>query len=153
MFAGTPATAPAAPGAPEGKPKITVAMLPNGTRLGTIGGIEGLAPGLMSAGIGRVPAAQTFLDVSQGNRISESLYDQDLPLLRFDASGVVPVDWEAVVERADDTPADIVPGLLGDALERAGIPARAEERSDQARLIAADRAGEIPPAGRGATTC
>ena len=128
---------------------MTIALLPNGTGLGALGGIEGVAPGLMSAGIGRVPAAQTFLDLSQGNRVSESLYESDLPFLHFDAEGVAPADWQAVVERAEDTPADIVPGLLGDTLQRRGIPARAEERTDQARLIAADRTGEVRPAGGG----
>ena len=128
---------------------MTIAVLPNGTRLGTIGGIEGLAPGLMSAGIGRVAAIQTFLDISQGNRVSQSLYESQLRFLRFDASGVVPADWQAVLDRAESAPADIVPGLLGATLEQAGIAARAEERSYQARLIAADRAGKVTPAGRG----
>ena len=133
----------------EAGPAITVAVLPNGTGLGTIGDVEGLAPGLMSAGIGRVPAIQTFLDISQGNRVSQSLYESQLRFLRFDASGVMPADWQAVVDRAAGAPADIVPGLLGQTLEQAGIAARAEERSYQARLIAADGAGEVLQPGDG----
>ena len=38
----------------------------------------------MSAGIGGVPAAQTYLDITQGNRVSESLYDDELPSIGFD---------------------------------------------------------------------
>jgi len=33
----------------------------------------------MSAGLGTVPAQQTYLDVGQGNRIFDSLYDTELP--------------------------------------------------------------------------
>ena len=39
----------------------------------------GLSPGLMSAGLGSVPAEQTYLDIGQGNRVFDSLYDSDLP--------------------------------------------------------------------------
>ena len=48
----------------------------------------------MSAGIGGVPAAQTYLDITQGNRVSESLYDDELPSIGFDRAGVEAADWE-----------------------------------------------------------
>jgi hypothetical protein len=62
----------------------------------------------MSAGLGTVPAAQTYLDVGQGNRVFDSLYDSDLPPF----NGSRAQWWRAVQERADSAPADIVPGLL-----------------------------------------
>jgi hypothetical protein len=77
-----------------------------------------MSPGLMSAGLGSVPAEQTYLDVGQGNRVFDSLYKGDLP------RGEVPLDRpvmnEAILRRAESAPADVVPGLLATTLERAG---------------------------------
>jgi len=74
----------------------------------------------MSAGLGSVPAQQTYLDITQGNRVFDSLYDQKLPELDGCASW-----WPAVVERADSAPADIAPGLLTSSLQDAGVGVRA----------------------------
>ena len=38
-----------------------------------------MSPGLLSAGLGSVPAEQTYLDITQGNRVFDSLYDSELP--------------------------------------------------------------------------
>jgi len=78
-----------------------------------------MAVGLMSAGMGSVPAEQTYLDISQGNRVFDSLYDEPLPP---DVGGGIcgPAYSKAVVERAESAPADIVPGLLAETLRRAG---------------------------------
>ena len=43
-----------------------------------------MAVGLLSAGIGSVPAAQTWIDIGQGARLNESLYDEGLPRLYVD---------------------------------------------------------------------
>lgn len=68
----------------------------------------GFSPGLMSAGLGTVPPNQTYLDIGQGNRVFDSLYDQDLATIGNDCTA-----WmEAVEERAESAPADIVPFLL-----------------------------------------
>ena len=40
-----------------------------------------MAVGLLSAGIGTVPPAQTYLDIGQGARLDQSLYDEPLPPL------------------------------------------------------------------------
>ena len=65
----------------------------------------------MSAGLGTVPPEQTYLDIGQGNRVFDSLYDArpaaELRRATARAGG------EAVGERAESAPADIVPGLLG----------------------------------------
>jgi len=69
----------------------------------------------MSAGLGSVPAAQTYLDISQGNRVFDSLYDSELP--RKVGGGICgPGYTRAVVERAESAPAEIVPGLLATTL-------------------------------------
>jgi hypothetical protein len=126
---------------PEGT--VTIAILPYGTELSALERIPGMATGLMSAGLGRVPSAQTYLDITQGNRTSEALYDFELPFLLLDRSGVRPARWAKVVERARGAPADLVPGLMATTLDDAGVPARAGRRLSQSSIIAADREGLI----------
>ncbi|HET8640180.1 MAG TPA: hypothetical protein VFL89_08050, partial [Solirubrobacterales bacterium] len=91
----------------------------------------------MSAGLGSVPAEQTYLDITQGNRVFDSLYDSDLPPLK--SKRECPGWWRSAVERAESAPADIVPGLLASTLEASGIGVRA-------RTTGSGRAGA---AGRG----
>lgn len=77
----------------------------------------------MSAGLGTVPPGQTYLDISQGNRVFDSLYDGPLPVRKGD-----PVRWwREVVERAESAPAEIVPGLLQSTLAGAGLRSRFSE--------------------------
>ncbi len=73
-----------------------------------------------------MPAEQTYLDITQGNRVFDSLYDSDLPA---DIGGGVcgPAYSPMVVERAESAPAAIVPGLLAATLGAAGK--RCEVRS------------------------
>ena len=66
----------------------------------------------MSAGLGSVPAGQTYLDIGQGNRVFDSLYDRDLPPLCR--------SFDEVEERAASAPAEIEPALLITALEGKG---------------------------------
>jgi len=103
---------------------VTVALLPKSTTVEQLAKV-GLAPGLMSAGLGTVPAEQTYLDISQGNRVFDSLYDAELP--RDVGGGVCgPSYSQAVVERAESAPAEIVPGLLAATLEEHGDRCRVE---------------------------
>jgi hypothetical protein len=98
---------------------VVVALLPKGTSVGELAGIPGVSPGLLSAGLGSVPARQTYLDVSQGTRVFDSLYGSELP---GDVGGGIcgPSYSRAVVERAESAPADIIPGLLTATLQKAG---------------------------------
>jgi hypothetical protein len=101
-------------------PTVSVLWLPDETTVAELAGM-GLSPGIMSAGLGKVPAEQTDLDITQGNRVFDSLYDSDLPQLNQDCAA-----WfEAVTQRAESAPADIVPGLLSQRLEEAGVGIRA----------------------------
>ena len=97
-----------------------------------------MALGLMSAGIGTVPAKQTYLDISQGNRVDPVLYD-----------GPPLGGWASLRSRAESAPADIVPGLLGTTLQRARIARRAAGDAGSAALLGVNEAGEIPEARRG----
>lgn len=84
----------------------------------------GFSPGLMSAGLGTVPATQTYLDVGQGNRVFNSLYEDPLP----EMTGNRTRWWREVIERAESAPADIVPGLLSSKLRAAGVSRLFEAR-------------------------
>jgi hypothetical protein len=87
--------------------------------------IPGISPGLMSAGLGSVPAEQTYLDISQGNRVFDSLYGAELP--RDVGGGICgPAYSLAVIERAESAPAEIVPGLLAATLKEHGDGCRVE---------------------------
>ncbi len=90
--------------------------MPEGTSVRQLAD-AGLAPGLMSAGLGKVPAEQTYLDVGQGNRVFDSLYKEPLP----DFEGERRRWWREVVERAESAPAEIVPGLLQSTLAGAHL--------------------------------
>lgn len=117
-----------------------------------------MAVGLMSAGMGSVPAEQTYLDISQGNRVFDSLYDRPLPV---EVGGGIcgPAYSRAVVERAESAPADVEPGLLAATLHRAGkgCVVRSVERAQLPALVRALHGndlliaiGRAPPAKNGA---
>jgi len=110
-----------------------------------------MAIGLLSAGIGRVPPAQTFLDTSQGNRVPPVLYDVDLPPLPIRSAGIPRVAWRQLERRAQGVPADIVPGLFANALRVAGLPVGVLAAAGAGALIGADEAGRID--GSGAARC
>lgn len=101
---------------------VTLVVLPKGTAVDELAE-AGLSPGLLSAGLGSVPAEQTYLDVTQGNRVFDSLYDSPLPA-RTGGGMCGPGYSRAVVERAESAPAEIVPGLLAATLHRAGAGCR-----------------------------
>jgi hypothetical protein len=110
-------TAPAA--VAKDSPQVHLLLLPSSTTVAELAQ-AGLSPGLMSPGLGKVPQSQTYLDIGQGNRVFDSLYDGDLPPLRGDC----PLWWSRVIQRADSAPADIVPGLLSLTLAAAGVEVR-----------------------------
>jgi hypothetical protein len=97
-----------APAADAARPdRVNVVIWPADTTLGDLAA-AGFSPGLMSAGLGTVPPDQTYLDIGQGNRVFDSLYDEELPSRRREC-------WrwmETVEARAESAPADIVPFLL-----------------------------------------
>ncbi|HET7417385.1 MAG TPA: hypothetical protein VFJ61_07175 [Solirubrobacterales bacterium] len=107
----------AIPAAAAASGKVVLVWVPSGTSVEELAA-AGLSPGVMSAGLGAVPPEQTYLDVGQGNRVFDSLYDEPLPKL----NGGRGRWWREVVERAESAPAEIVPGLLTSTLAGAGVP-------------------------------
>jgi hypothetical protein len=106
--------------------RVSVVLGPQGTSVGRLAA-AGLSPGLISAGLGSVPAQQTYLDITQGNRVFDSLYDAPLPPARVELNR--PVRDPAILRRAESAPADIVPGLLASTLATAGKAFRVAEVS------------------------
>jgi hypothetical protein len=98
---------------------VALTWLPSTTTVDQLAAL-GFSPAVMSAGLGAVPPEQTYLDITQGNRVFDSLYDSQLPPLAGDCSRW----WRAVEERAESAPAEIVPGLLSSTLAAAGIGVR-----------------------------
>jgi hypothetical protein len=77
------------------------------------------AVGVTSPTVGGYDPRQMFLDIGQGARVSTRVYDEELPALRLLPNGRI-AGWRAAVERAEDAPGDVVPGLLGQAVQNAG---------------------------------
>ena len=139
-------------GASAASAQVSLVLLPQGASVERLAR-DGMSPGLMSAGLGSVPARQTYLDIGQGNRIFGSLYEEELP------GGRVPLDRPvraaAILRRAESAPADVVPGLLAATLAEAGeglavrsatlgqLPALVDGLSGNDLLIAIERP---PPA-------
>jgi len=128
---------------------VTVAVLPGDTTHRALGAVDGISPGALSAGLGTVPAAQTYLDISQGNRLFGSLYDRPLPALLTVDGEVPPELWHAVTGRARDAPADLEPGLLASTIRGASsgdgtrLDAVADPLAGIAGLIAVDEGGAV----------
>ena len=125
----------------QATPRVTLAVLPPSTSVSDLARVEGMAIGVMSTGIGQVPRDQTYLDVSQGNRVDDALYDRPLPQLRSTFLRVP--GWSDIVDRAEAAPADLAPGLLGSTLLDAGIRPEPVPVAGTAAVMVADRSGEI----------
>jgi hypothetical protein len=122
-------------------PRVIVGVLPPDTTATELARVNGMAVGLMSTGIGQVSPDQTYLDISQGNRIDDALYDRPLP--HVSRSYLRVPRWSGIVRRAAAAPADIVPGLLGSSLVDAGIRPEPVPAAGAAALMVVDRGGEI----------
>ncbi len=138
-LAALPASA-AAKGTAHG-PRVLIALLPNGTPVEALERAPAIAPGLLSAGIDGVSPEQTYLDVTQGNRIDDDLYDEPLP--EVEPLGTRVPGWSRIVDRADAAPADLVPGLLSSAIRQSGQTLAADFGLMLPSLLAADRGGRM----------
>ena len=119
--------------------------------LRAFGRIPGLAPGLYSATQGSYSREQALLDVSQGARVSRSLYDpEETPAVELEASGGLR-GWNAILDRAATAPQTIEPGLLAGSVPGGAALVIPGGGSGRAGIPAADRRGriagvrEVPP--------
>jgi hypothetical protein len=137
---------PAAHAAPASPPPRVVLVLLNGEIAPEelAAALPGVSPGLLSAGLSTVRSTQSYLDISQGNRIFTSLYPVQIPSSLATAARVP--GWRGLVDRSERAPANLVPGLLGGSLAQAGIPIHVDPSLRTPALLAADRDGVV---GRG----
>jgi hypothetical protein len=107
---------------PRGERAVELDFVPSGTSVEDLARV-GFSPGLMSAGLGTVTPTQTYLDIGAGNRVFNSLYDDELlPAPGPRAPAAACRAWFAkAVERAESAPDEIEPGLLVERLEAAGV--------------------------------
>jgi hypothetical protein len=139
------------------RPRITIAVITDHVSVRQLAAVPGMGVGILSAGIGEVPADQTYLDIGQGTRVPQPLYDGPLPPLALKPAGdgrltVAPAAWREVRERADPVPADVLPGLLGRTLEEARVTVIAQgallrvppPSTRDAGLVLVDEGGTVP---------
>jgi hypothetical protein len=112
---------------------------------------EGLSLGVVSAAQGTYTEAQLLLDITQGARVSSSLYPVPAPpplSLWVRGAGARIAGWDRARSRAEGVPQLLQPGLLAQEIPGgaafAGIAgARSGASSPGAAIIAADRSGSI----------
>jgi hypothetical protein len=104
------------------RPRVQLHFVPPATSVSDLAG-AGFSPGLMSAGLGTVTPEQTYLDIGAGNRVFNSLYDDELPPAPGPrASADACRAWfSAAVERAETAPDEIEPGLMARQLRADGV--------------------------------
>lgn len=134
-------------------PRVTVAVVPQGTSPAALGGLEGAAVGLLNPGLGEVPPDQTWLDASQGARAFDSAYDAPLNDLVITPERVL--GWGKVKTRARQASPGLRPGLLATALAASGLESVVAPGTAGPALMAADRNGRLTPvtAGWAAEIC
>jgi hypothetical protein len=106
----------------------------------------GLSLGIMSAVQGEYSTAQLMLDLSQGARVSTSLYASGRPpamSIVAAGRGATVSHWWAARRRAAAAPAELAPGLLASSVPGGAAYAGMRSRAHTDALLAADLGGHI----------
>ncbi len=114
--------------------------------------VNGLSVGIMSATQGAYSATQLLLDMTQGARIASSGYSRARPpalSLQAAGTGAVVTGWRAALERAEDAPQLLRPGLLAAQIPGGAAYAGIAGTDDIDALAAADRSGRIAAVSTG----
>lgn len=133
---------------------------PSGTRAGSesdalereLATVKGLSVGIMSATQGAYSATQLLLDITQGARIASSGYSRARPpfvSLQPVGTGAVVAGWRAALERAEDAPQLLRPGLLAARISGGAAYAGIAGTDDIDGIAAADRSGQIAAVSTG----
>src|SRR5437764_123602 len=107
------------------------------------------AYGVTRPTLGGYTKRQMLLDMSQGTRIANNAYPRSLgrlDLVMLDGSGRLS-GWAYNAKRAKDAPGDVVPGLLAQTLENAGLRvgyAGVVGFEQTEATVAANRIGHVP---------
>lgn len=103
----------------------------------------GVSPGIYSATQGSYSRGQSLLDISQGTRVSRSLYDPEAtPTVELRGDGTL-AGWGAVLSRARTAPQTIEPGLLAGTVPGGAALVLAEGIPGGVAVPAADRIGKV----------
>lgn len=138
----TTTAAAAQPGAVvAAQPRVTIAVVPQGTGPVALGSLKGTAVGLLNPGLGDVSQDQTWLDVSQGSRAFDTAYDRALNELVITPERVLP--WAKVRKRARSASPDLRPGLLATTLDDSGLELVIAPGTKSPALVAVDRSGRL----------
>ena len=126
---------------------VLLAFLPAANDRGLLDRLEreSFTVGVTAPAAGGSVAAQMYLNISQGTRVSLRVYDSPLELLRLRSDGRI-AGWRAAVDRAEDAPGELVPGLLGETITAAGgrvAYAGVEGLTHDEAAAAADRSGRV----------
>jgi hypothetical protein len=114
--------------------------------------VPGLSLGVLSATQGRYERAQLLLDLTQGARVSSSIYATSAPpplALRGTGAGVAVLGWAAARRRAADVPQLLTPGLLAGSVPGGGAYAGTTLADGLDGVLAADRSGRIAAVSTG----
>jgi hypothetical protein len=114
--------------------------------------VNGLSVGIMSATQGIYSATQLLLDITQGARIASSDYSRSRPpvlSLQAVGTGAVVTGWRAALERAEDAPQLLRPGLLATRIPGGTAYAGIAGTDDIDAIAAADRSGRIAAVSTG----
>jgi hypothetical protein len=126
---------------------VLLAFLPAANDRGLLDRLEreSFTVGLTAPAAGGSVAAQMYLNISQGTRVSLRVYDSPLEPLHLRPDGRI-AGWRAAVDRAEGAPGDLVPGLLGETITAAGgriAYAGVEGLTHDEAAAAADRSGRV----------
>jgi hypothetical protein len=108
--------------------------------------VASLSTGIMSAAQGSYTTAQLMLDITQGSRVSSSVYSPQRPpalALAPRGAGAAVEEWQAALERAHGAPQILEPGLLGSQIPGGAGYAGINGESDVDGVAAADESGQI----------
>jgi hypothetical protein len=114
--------------------------------------VKGLSVGIMSATQGAYSATQLLLDITQGARIASSGYSRSRPpalSLQETSTGAVVAGWRAALERAEDAPQLLRPGLLAARIPGGAAYAGIAGTDDIDGIAAANRSGQIATVSTG----
>ena len=114
--------------------------------------MNGLSVGIMSATQGAYSATQLLLDITQGARIASSGYSHSRPpalSLRKTGAGAVVAGWRAALERAEDAPQLLRPGLLAAQIPGGAAYVGIAGTDDLDGIAAANRSGRIAAVSTG----
>lgn len=106
----------------------------------------GMSVGIMSATQGGYVREQMLLDIGQGARIASSAYSPSQPpvLSLPEQPGAAQIaGWQAALQRADDAPQLLSPGLLASSLPGGAGYAGVAGAGELDALAAADRRGRV----------